>query len=148
MELETTRFGKIEVNKSEIITFQQGLYGFKDNEQFILLEDEETEFFWLQSVTNPELAFIVTEPWSFCADYQFDLDKEVEKELKLESKEEVLVINIVVIPDNPKEMTMNLKAPIVINQQEKLDKQLILDDYQYPVKYPLFNDKQEVAAGN
>ena len=53
MELETTRFGKIEVDEDEIITFEDGLYGFKDEKDFVLLIDEETPFFWLQAVENP-----------------------------------------------------------------------------------------------
>ncbi|SJZ44200.1 flagellar assembly protein FliW [Selenihalanaerobacter shriftii] len=146
MKLETTRFGKIDIDKQEIITFKQGLYGFKDEKGFILLADEETPFFWLQSTTDPDLAFIVTEPWSFYQDYEFDLKDEIQNELQVETKKEVLVINIVVVPDNLQEMTMNLKAPIVVNQEQKLARQIILDEEEYSVKYKLFDDKEDVSA--
>lgn len=145
MELETTRFGIIEIKEEEIITFKQSLYGFEDEKEFILLEDAETDFFWLQSVTNPDLAFVVTEPWAFCPEYEFELTDEVKDELNLESKKEVLVVNIVVIPEDPQGMTMNLKAPIVINEKERTAKQLILEE-EYPVKYRLFGDGESISA--
>lgn len=140
MELKTTRFGKVKVDNNEIITFKQGLYGFKDEKEFILLADNKTDFFWLQSITNPDLAFIVTEPWGFYPDYDFELKEEVQEELKIKTEEDVLVINTIVVPENPKEMTMNLKAPIIINQNQRLARQIILDVEQFPVKYRLFSD--------
>ncbi|KXS41262.1 MAG: hypothetical protein AWU54_1691 [Candidatus Frackibacter sp. T328-2] len=146
MELKTTRFGKIEIDSDEVISFKQGLYGFKDNKEFILLMDDETPFFWLQAIDNRDLAFVVTEPWNYCEDYEFDLDNEVKKELKIEKKQDVLVVNIVVVPDNLQDMTMNLKAPVIINKNEQIAKQVILDDDDYSVKYKLFNDEENISA--
>ncbi|AGB42147.1 hypothetical protein Halha_2273 [Halobacteroides halobius DSM 5150] len=149
MRIETTRFGEIEVSEEEIIIFHQGLYGFKDEKQFMLIEDQETDFFWLQAVHNPDLAFVVTEPWAFCQTYEFDLKESVKRELKINGQEDVLVINIVVVPDNPKEMTMNLKAPLVINKRERIGRQIILEDTSYPVKFKLFSDRDNrKVAGN
>jgi len=146
MELKTTRFGKIEIDSDEVISFKQGLYGFKDNKEFILLMDDETPFCWLQAIDNRDLAFVVTEPWNYCEDYEFDLDNEVKKELKIEKKQDVLVVNIVVVPDNLQDMTMNLKAPVIINKNEQIAKQVILDDDDYSVKYKLFNDEENISA--
>jgi len=146
MELKTTRFGKIEIDPDEVISFKQGLYGFKDNKEFILLMDDETPFCWLQAIDNPDLAFVVTEPWNYCEDYEFDLDNEVKKELKIEEKQDVLVVNIVVVSDNLQDMTMNLKAPVIINKNEQIAKQIILDDDDYSVKYKLFNDEENISA--
>ncbi|GAB6138165.1 flagellar assembly protein FliW [Halanaerobaculum tunisiense] len=142
MKLETTRFGEIDIEQEEIINFAQGLYGFREQQEFILLEDAETDFFWLQSVVNPDLAFLVSQPWIFCQDYEFDLGEKTKKELKLESPEDVLVINTITVPDDPQQMTMNLKAPLVINEQERLGKQIILNDTDYPIKYRLFGDEE------
>jgi len=142
VKLETTRFGEIEVAENEIITFKQGLYGFRDEHQFVLLSDEETDFCWLQSITNPDLAFIVIEPWAFCKDYEFDLSEEVKSELEVESEKDILVLNIVVVPENPREMTMNLKAPVIVNKGTYLAKQIILDSEEYPIKYRLFGEKE------
>jgi len=145
MKLETTRFGEIDIDEKERINFPQGLYGFKSEKEFVLLATDETPFFWLQSVANPELAFIVTEPWGFCSNYEFDLKKEVQNELNVTSKDDVMVINMVVIPDDPQEMTMNLKAPVIINRKERLGKQIILDDERYAVKYKLLQEERSVS---
>src|SRR6056297_3577026 len=131
MKLKTTLFGEIEIDKEDIITFKDGLYGFKDEKEFVLLADKDAPFFWLQSVTNPDLDFVVTEPWGFCKDYEFDLTEGVEEELKLEDEDDVLIVNIIVVPENPEDMTMNLKAPIVVNKVQRLAKQIILEDDGY-----------------
>lgn len=146
MKLETTRFGEIDVKDEEVIEFVQGLYGFKSEKEFVLLADDDTPFFWLQSVNNAELAFVVTEPWHFYQEYEFELDDEVKEELKLEDKEDVLVVNIIVVPEEPEEMTMNLKAPIVVNKREKIAKQIILEDEDYPVKYKIFENQGNISA--
>ena len=142
MKVETSRFGEIEVSKDEIIEFTVGPYGFEDEREFILWTEEESLFFWMQSINDPELAFIVSEPWSFYEDYEFDISEKLEEKLQLEEKGDVLVVNIIVVPEEPKEMTMNLKSPIIINKKEKIAKQIILDDENYPVRYQLFNEQE------
>lgn len=92
-------------------------------------------------MTDPDLAFVIVEPGVFCQDYEFSLNDKVKDELQLESKAEVLVMNIVVVPENPKEMTMNLKAPIIINEKKRIAKQIILEEEEYPVKYRLFEEE-------
>lgn len=144
MELETTRFGKIELDEEEVITFSQGLCGFGNEKEFVLLVDD-TPFFWLQSVNNPDLAFVVTEPWQFRQDYAFELNDEIKEELKIEAKEEVLVMNILVIPEDPQEITMNLKAPIVVNEEKRIAKQIILEE-DYPIKYKIFDEQENISA--
>ena len=88
----------------------------------------------------------MTEPWNFSSNYEFDLTDEVQEELNIESTEEVMVVNIVVVPDDPQEMTMNLKAPIIINKDKRLAKQIILEEEAYPVKHRLFDAKEEVKC--
>ena len=146
MKIETTRFGEIEINEEEVIEFVVGPYGFEELKAYTLLADEDSPFFWLQSISDPDLAFVVTEPWAFYEDYEFDLNDEIKDKLNLSSKEEVLVVNMITIPnDKPKEMTMNLKAPIIINKEDKLAKQIILEEEEYPVKYRLFNNEEALA---
>ena len=146
VKIETTRFGEIEINEEEIIEFVVGPYGFEELTEYTLLADEDSPFFWLQSISDPDLAFVVTEPWAFYEDYEFDLHDEIKNKLNLSDQEEVLVINMITVPnDKPKEMTMNLKAPIIINKEDKLAKQIILEEEEYPVKYRLFNNEEALA---
>jgi flagellar assembly factor FliW len=146
MKIETTRFGEIEIEEEGIIEFVVGPYGFEEETAYTLIEDEDSPFFWLQSITDPNLAFVVTEPWLFYENYEFELGDELKGKLNLKNKADVLVINMVVIPNEMKKITINLKSPIIINQQQNLAKQIILEDEKYPTKYPILQEKEGVSA--
>ncbi|MGM0370401.1 MAG: flagellar assembly protein FliW [Bacillota bacterium] len=146
MKVETTRFGKIEVKEEEIIEFVVGPYGFEDQTEFVLWAEEESPFFWLQSINDPDLSFVVSEPWPFYEDYEFDIGDQLKNQLKIINQEDVLVVNIVVVPTDPQNMTMNLKSPIIINKNQKIAKQIILETEDYPVRYQLFNNSEHDNA--
>ncbi len=67
MKLNTKNFGKIEIKEEDIIYFPDGILGFEEEKQFVIInnEDEQNPFHWLQSVQNPELAFVIINPF-FC----------------------------------------------------------------------------------
>ena len=80
MQIETARFGQIEVDSSKIISLDQGLIGFPEERRFCILEDERWgPLRWLQSVERPELAFLVVNPYEFFVDYEVLIDDEVAK---------------------------------------------------------------------
>ena len=84
MEIQTTRFGRMEVNEERIITFPRGLLGFPSHTRYALIQTgEENYFFWLQSVDEASLAFVVTDPTIFFKDYQVPLKDETQQELEL-----------------------------------------------------------------
>ena len=71
MQVQTTRFGTVEVAEERVLTFPSGLLGFASYRRFVLLQpDEEGVFYWLQSADTPELAFVVTDPCLWADDYQ------------------------------------------------------------------------------
>ena len=146
MELESTRFGIITLDEAEVIRFKKGLYAFEDEKEFVILEEDDSPFFYLHAVNNPDLCFVVTEPGNFYEDYEFKLGKKAKNDLQLESPDDVLVINLVVIPDDYKKMTINLKAPIVINQREQLGRQIIIDEPDYPVRQEIFSAEKSQSA--
>lgn len=139
MEIETTRFGRIEIEDEKIITFTREILGFPTDKKYVLFPHRgNSTFYWLQSVGTPWLAFVVMSPQVFCSDYAFELPDSVQKELKLERAEQAFVMVIVTIPkNNPKEMTANLLAPLVINMDERLACQVILDPGIYQVQFPI-----------
>lgn len=146
MELETRYFGKIEIDKSEIILFPQGIPGFLEEKQYILLSlDNDSPFFVLQSTITPGLAFITMNPWDIIDDYEFVINESIEKLLQIKDHEDVLIQVIGNIKENLNDMTVNLSAPLVINYKKKLGKQVILDDTRYSVKCPVFpsEDRRE-----
>lgn len=135
MHLETKYVGKIEVDEQNIIHFETGLPGFKEENKFILIDLPGNEVLQiLQSVQTAELAFIVTNPHLFYQDYEFKLDDYIIEALQIEHERDVVVLSIMTIQDPFHTSTINLQAPVIINKRNKLAKQYILPSDKYPVK--------------
>jgi len=145
LKIKTTRFGEIEFPDDEILTFSEGLIGFEDKKKFVLLPTQETSpLFWLQSIEDPDLGFIVAEPWTFVEDYEFELPGETKKKIKIEKEEDVRVLCLVVIPENPEMATMNLKGPIILNLPKRQGQQVVLGE-DYSTKHRIFKKKTASA---
>jgi flagellar assembly factor FliW len=138
VEIQTIRFGLLDIEPDKIITFKDGVPGF-DDKRFILLTPVETApFSWLQSVDSPELAFAVLDPAVFVSDYNPQIDENVFIELEFDQNDEILVLAVTVVPSDIRNMTVNLAAPIVINVNKRLAKQEILSAGNYPLRYNLY----------
>ena len=121
MVVQTGRFGPIEISTDEIISVPSGILGFPEEQNFCLVDSgDDTLILWLQSLSNPRLAFPVLEPKIFRSEYVVRLSAAELRELKLGSIKDAAVFTILTIPSPMSEMTANLKAPIVINIKEKL----------------------------
>lgn len=142
MELETTRFGTISVQEGDIITFEDGLVGLREYRRFVLIRHEsEGPFWWLQSAEEPSFALLLIDPWYFRPDYEVVLsDSEVER-LQLDESTPRAVLTTVTIPSGkPHAMTSNLLAPIVINTERRIGRQVILDDERYHTRHPILQE--------
>lgn len=146
MRIDTRDFGEIEIDEEMIIDFPQGILGFENIKRYIIINnpDEENPFQWLQSIDNPELVFIVINPFLVELDYDIILPESAIEKLRIEDEKDIAIHTIVVIPEKLEEMTTNLSGPIIINIKEKLGKQIILDDNRYGTKHYIF--KQEVHS--
>ena len=144
MLLKTVHFGEIEINEEDIIFFPEGIPGFEDSKKYVLIGNESNEavFFWLQSVDIPELCFVVTDPFMVYDGYGVDVEDEDVELLELTDPKKVLTLTIVVIPENINEIRVNLKAPILINVEKKLGKQVIQKNDNFPVRYYLNKSNQ------
>jgi len=142
MKLITKHFGEIEIEQNKIINFIDGIPGFEDQKRFIVIDnpDDTVPFKWLQSIDEPELAFIIINPFIFKEDYEFDLPKHLIEKLKIKEEKDVVVYSIVVIPDDITKMTANLAGPIIINANEMLGKQIVLDDNRYTTKHYILEE--------
>ncbi|MBE7711919.1 MAG: flagellar assembly protein FliW [Cyanobacteria bacterium SIG31] len=140
MKIDTVRFGTIEVDDNRIFEFVMPIIGFNELSKFVILDLNKDSFFkWLQSVEDPSLAFPVVSVFSMNVDYSIDLPDNVIENLKIESVESLLVMNIASIPqDNPQGSTINLLAPIIFNLDKKLAGQVILSGSGYDISFPLF----------
>ena len=142
-KINTDRFGEIEVDEKRIVHFKDGIPAFEDEHEFIVLPyDEETPYYFLQSLNKPELAFLLTIPEIFFPDYSAEIDDETVEELKITDSEKILVYALITIPNGSiRYMTANLLAPVVINLENMQDKQIVMEKSNYTTKHRLFPDK-------
>ena len=142
-KVNTDRFGELEVDESRIITFKDGIPAFEDEHEFIILPyDEESPYYFMQSLKKPSLAFLLTIPEIFFADYSAEIDDDTVKELDIKDAEKILVYAMITIPNGSvRYMTANLLAPLVINLENMQAKQIVMDKSNYTTKHRLFPDK-------
>lgn len=143
--ISTTRFGEIRFEPEDVVLFEQGLIGFEDQRQYVLIQHREgSPFRWLQSIEEPALAFLVTDPSQFFSDYAPEMPASVAESLHLREETARLVYTIVTIPPGrPEAMTVNLAGPIVINAEERRGRQIVLENEAYAIKHPLTAPSQE-----
>lgn len=139
MKILTDYLGEIEFNQEDIIQFPDGIYGFPESRTFIMLGEMTPEFpfVWLQSTTEEEVTFILTNPFLFVEAYDFELSKEFTDQMKIDTVKQVDVYSTVIVKEAIEESTLNLKSPIIINKTEKIARQVILNE-DYPYKHLLF----------
>ncbi|MGR3765854.1 flagellar assembly protein FliW [Rossellomorea sp. NS-SX7] len=138
MNINTKYHGEIEV-KEDMLTFEQGIPGFTDEKKFVLLPLPENDWFHiLQSVSTPQLGFVVTDPFLFIEEYDFELDSGNVELLGFTSDKDVKVLTILTIKETLKESTANLQAPIVINLANNKAKQVILNESNYQTRHLIF----------
>jgi flagellar assembly factor FliW len=137
MNFKTSRFGAIEFEETDVIDFAEGLLGFEGYRRFVILQHNEgSPFRWLQSIEEPGLAFLVTDPAAFLADYSPEMPAEAARALAIDEQTPRLVYTIVTIPPGkPEEMTLNLAGPIVVNAATRAARQVVLESDEYPIKH-------------
>lgn len=139
MKIDTKYHGELHIEENQIITFANGIPGFLEEKEFVILPfGEETGISIMQAVENSQLAFVVTDPFFFFKDYDFTIDDQVVEQLQLESEKDVTVYVILTVQDPFEKTTANLQAPVVINHKKQLGKQVILTNTNYQTKHSLF----------
>lgn len=139
MEIKTRNFGKLEIDDSKIINFSEGIPGFDELKKYVMvLDNEDSPFYWLQSIDEPEIAFVMIDVFKYMPVYNPVIEKEVIENLGEYNSEEILIYNIAVIPEDINKMSVNLKAPVVINTRTGKGIQAILNNEDYPIKHYLY----------
>lgn len=141
MTVDTRYFGSIELDKSSIISFPEGLPGFRDAMEFVIIsnEDGNNPFHWLQCVDKPELTFVIIDPKYIDPEYIIDIEDSEVTILKLTDISKIIVLAIVVIPENIDDMTANLRAPVIINTEKKIGKQVVMEKGEYKIRHYILN---------
>ena len=146
MKLSTRIFGEVEIEDSKIISFPNGIIGFPDLKKFVLMFDEEKgtdTIKWLQSIDEPTFAMPVMDPLIVCPDYKPEVDSNTVDLIGELSNDDLLILVTVTVPHDLKQMTVNLMGPFIINVKECKAVQTIVDNDDYPVKFPIYEILQK-----
>jgi flagellar assembly factor FliW len=136
LTIESSRFGRVEIDPNTVIEFPEGLIGLAGSRYALLARDPETPFLWLQSLEDPSLALPVTNPHQFFADFAVELDEEEAQRLELDAATGVDVYVTVRAAEELEQFTANLKAPILIKSARAY--QVINQAPEAQLRAPLF----------
>lgn len=147
MKFFTTRFGNLEVNDTDIINFPEGLLGFEDMRKYVVLNMEEgSPLMWMQSLEEPALAFVVIRPFEFNPAYSLEISEKDEEFLKLKKPDDADILAIVVVPEDPSQMTANLQGPVVVNKSNKTARQIISTNPKHKIKHYILKEMEKNIA--
>src|SRR5262245_55192749 len=136
MDVETTRFGLVEVDERRLITFPAGLLGFAAYKTYALLQpDDNGAFFWLQSVEAPELAFVITSPALWVKGYEVPIRREQLEHLGMERLEDAQVY--VIVNKYGRALTANLQGPLVVNAISRRGMQVVLAEKRWTTRHEI-----------
>lgn len=139
MKIDTRYFGLIETQEKDIIDFKEGIPGFLNLRKYALMHDDSC-FSFLQSVDNKEVCFVVIPPAVIMEKYDIKISEDAVNSLEIKKSEDVAVYAIINLHEEMKDITANLKAPIIINAGNRTGRQEILDDSRYDVRYKIIKE--------
>ena len=144
-KVNTSRFGEIEVAEKKIVHFDKGIPAFEDETEFVILPyEEESPYYFMQSLKSPDLAFLLTNPFLFFPDYTFEIDDSTLSELEIKNQDDVFYYAMITIPNGSiRYMTANLLAPVVLNSENMRAKQVVLENSNYTTKHRLFPEPKK-----
>ena len=145
MKVATKAHGLIDVDERQKLVFPQGLLGFENLKQYILLDAERQPFYWLQSIDVEEVAFILVNPFLFRPDFEVNISNEELAEIGIHSPEKALIFSIVTIPSDNSPMTANLQGPLVINRDSRTGKQAVLSDNRWKTKHDIMAELSSLS---
>ncbi len=150
MTVKTKLFGTIEIDENKVVTFENGMIGFPSLKQFLLIYDQEKKekitIYWLQSLDEPSFSLPVIDPLVLLESYKPIIDDDLLKAIEEPAPSDMLVFSTLTVPSDYEKMTANLKAPILINGAAKKGCQIIVENEDYQVRFPIYDilsQKQE-----
>lgn len=143
MLTKTKHFGEIDLDESKIIFFENGILGFEEYKKYTIIydngEEETTDVAWLQSLEEPSLAIPVMNPFFVKDDFNPEVNDELLKTLGDMSPEDIVVLVSITVPTDITKLSVNLKAPFIINAGTKKGAQVIVENQSYEVKYHFYD---------
>ena len=138
MKIESHRFGVVEVSEDRVVRFVGPVIGFPEVDRFAIIEDlESAPLVWLQAVGAPQVLFPALDAAWVPAATGVDLTDEEVAALGIERAEDARLLFILTLNANPRDITINLRAPVVWNVRRAIGMQVVLQDTELPVSYPI-----------
>jgi flagellar assembly factor FliW len=141
-QIVTKRFGTVTVSEDEQFAVPRGIPGFATMRRAVLLaagspdacqlNADEHSLFWLQDLDDGNLAFLCVVPWGLFRDYDLEIDEE---EFGIDDSVDVRVLNLVTVDRSGAQPTLsvNLRAPIIVDVRRRQLFQTILADARWPI---------------
>lgn len=136
--LQTPRFGELVFDESQVLNLLGGLIGIPGTSRLLVLQPGgEGPLYWLQSADDPDVALVVADLAQVAPDYQPVMAAADLADLALHEPEQALVLGVCVLAADPKDSTVNLRAPLIVNPIVRLGRQVLLDDERHSVRHAL-----------
>ena len=137
-EIETPRFGPLRIEESDVIRFPQALYGLEACHEYCLIaHDADSGFFWLQSLDEPTVALILTDPFRYFPDYQAEIPDAISEALETEDPADLTLFTTVSVSADKSEVSTNLLGPLAINREKGIGFQIVQHSSVYTCRHTL-----------
>lgn len=148
MLVKTKYFGEINLEEDKIITFPAGIMGFEDYKRYTILygveDGEKANISWLQSLDEQALALPVINPFLIKEDYNPIVEDEILKPLGDINEYNLVILLSLTVPSDVTKMSVNLKAPFIINSDTRKGSQIIVENQDYEVKYYIYDKMKKL----
>ena len=139
--IDNPQLGTLTIDTDRIATFPEGLIGFEDLKRFVIIDLEEySPFQWLLCIDDPEITFPIISPLLVVDEYNPEISRAEAYNLGEFEDTDLLLYAIVTIRPEFKQVTANLKGPIIINQSQRLGQQIVISDERYTTTYEFMKD--------
>ncbi len=141
MKFKAARFGEIEIKEKEIIILPKGVLGFSQLTRYVVVQREEfAPFKWFQSVEDPNVAFVITDPKQFFPNYKLEINEKELEELNYTNSSDLITYVIITVPQDANLASADLLGPLVINPKRRLAKQAVMPNSPYTTKHYLLDE--------
>lgn len=145
MTIRTKALGECEIDPKQVIDFPDGMIGFETKVRFALLDSESPGFYWLQSLDEPSLAFVLIDPFIFRPDYTVDAPEDSLSRIAVSDPTDLLIFAVVTIPPGDAPMTANLQGPVLVNRKRRLGVQAISMNSHWQIRHNIVEEMRRTG---
>ncbi len=129
--------GEQMILKNGSVVFEKGLPGFDGLKDFEITALEQVGFFNLSSSEEQDISLLLIDPYIYFPNYEVEIDDSVMSRLGINDANDVLILSVVTLNNDVEKITVNLRAPIIVNLTNGRCEQVILDREDYLVRQTL-----------